>query len=223
MNCRHCGSAVAPPFSIWAAPPSNAYPDARAARAAETWYPLRLLSARNAGWCRPRTTPRRRTVHQRLRLLQLLSRRAGSHTPSGTSNRCPSASALGADHCVVEVAANDGYLLQFVKARGIPCLGIEPTASTAAAPRAPGIEIVERILRHARSARRLAAEGKAADLIGGEQRARPCARHQRLRRRLRAPAQAARRCDVRVSAPDAAGRGTTSSTRSTTSISPICR
>ena len=40
---------------------------------------------------------------------------------------------LGADDWVVEVASNDGYLLQYVAQRGIPCTGIEPTASTAAA------------------------------------------------------------------------------------------
>jgi SAM-dependent methyltransferase len=45
---------------------------------------------------------------------------------------------------VVEVASNDGYLLQFVKEAGIPCTGIEPTASTAAAARAKGIESIER-------------------------------------------------------------------------------
>ena len=44
---------------------------------------------------------------------------------------------------IVEVAANDGYLLQYVKARGIPCLGIEPTTSTADAARKKGIEIIE--------------------------------------------------------------------------------
>jgi len=44
---------------------------------------------------------------------------------------------------VVELAANDGYLLQFVAARGIPCLGVEPTASTAAAARAKGLEILQ--------------------------------------------------------------------------------
>ena len=44
--------------------------------------------------------------------------------------------ALGAHSQVVEVAANDGYLLQYVMDRGIPCLGVEPTASTAAAARA---------------------------------------------------------------------------------------
>ena len=44
---------------------------------------------------------------------------------------------------VVEVASNDGYLLQYVQERGIPCTGIEPTASTAAAARKRGIETVE--------------------------------------------------------------------------------
>lgn len=45
---------------------------------------------------------------------------------------------------VVEIASNDGYLLQFVKDAGIPCTGIEPTASTAAAARAKGIDSIER-------------------------------------------------------------------------------
>jgi hypothetical protein len=45
---------------------------------------------------------------------------------------------------VVEVASNDGYLLQFVKDAGIPCTGIEPTSSTAAASRNKGIETIER-------------------------------------------------------------------------------
>lgn len=50
---------------------------------------------------------------------------------------------LTADSRVVEVASNDGYLLQYVQQRGIPCLGIEPTASTAAASRLKGIETIE--------------------------------------------------------------------------------
>ena len=51
---------------------------------------------------------------------------------------------LGAGDWVVEIASNDGYLLQFVQAAGVPCTGIEPTASTAAAARAKGIESIER-------------------------------------------------------------------------------
>jgi SAM-dependent methyltransferase len=64
----------------------------------------------------------------------------------------------------VEVAANDGYLLQFVQARGIPCTGIEPTASTAAAARAKGLTIVEDFFG-TRLAEELTAQGKQADLI----------------------------------------------------------
>ena len=47
---------------------------------------------------------------------------------------------------VVEVASNDGYLLQYVRERGIRCLGIEPTASTAQVARARGVETVELFL-----------------------------------------------------------------------------
>ena len=65
-----------------------------------------------------------------------------------------------AQSLVVEVASNDGYLLQYVQARGIPCLGIEPTASTAQAARDKGIEIARKLLR--RRPRREAGRARAA-------------------------------------------------------------
>jgi SAM-dependent methyltransferase len=51
---------------------------------------------------------------------------------------------LTAESQVVEIASNDGYLLQYVQQRGIPCLGVEPTQATAAAARAKGIKTLER-------------------------------------------------------------------------------
>jgi len=45
---------------------------------------------------------------------------------------------------VVEIASNDGYLLQYFKQRGVPCLGVEPTSNTAAAAVARGIPTVVR-------------------------------------------------------------------------------
>jgi len=68
------------------------------------------------------------------------------------------------DSFVVEVASNDGYLLQFARARGIRCLGIEPTASTAASAREKGIESLEEFFGEALG-RRLAAERGPADLM----------------------------------------------------------
>ena len=46
---------------------------------------------------------------------------------------------LGSDSFVVEVASNDGYLLQHVQAKGIPCLGIEPSVNVGAAARERGV------------------------------------------------------------------------------------
>ena len=73
---------------------------------------------------------------------------------------------LDARHRVVEVASNDGYLLQYVRERGIPALGIEPTASTAAAARQKGIETLEEFFGVA-LATRLAGQNRQADLIVG--------------------------------------------------------
>jgi len=71
---------------------------------------------------------------------------------------------LGRDSLVVELASNDGYLLQFVQTRGIPCLGIEPTASTAQAARQRGIETIEEFFGEDLG-RRLARQRRPADLI----------------------------------------------------------
>jgi len=70
---------------------------------------------------------------------------------------------LDKESYIVEVAANDGYLLQYAKATGIPCLGIEPTTSTANAAREKGIEIVEAFFGVA-LAKELVAQGRQADL-----------------------------------------------------------
>ncbi len=50
---------------------------------------------------------------------------------------------LNHESFVIEVASNDGYLLQFFNAKGIPCVGIEPTKSTADVAKSKGIEVIE--------------------------------------------------------------------------------
>src|SRR3974377_636063 len=67
---------------------------------------------------------------------------------------------------VIEVACNDGYLLRNFVAAGIPCLGIEPTASTAAAWERLGFSVLRSFFGE-RLAEQLAADGKQADLIAG--------------------------------------------------------
>jgi SAM-dependent methyltransferase len=71
---------------------------------------------------------------------------------------------IGPDSLVVEVASNDGYLLQHVVARGIPALGIEPAANVAAAASERGIETIVRFFG-CELAAELAADGRRADLL----------------------------------------------------------
>lgn len=73
---------------------------------------------------------------------------------------------LGSGSLVIEVASNDGYLLQYFKERGVPSLGIEPAENIAKVAREKGIDTrVEFFTREL--AERLVNEGKAADLILG--------------------------------------------------------
>jgi len=164
LKCRHCEATLDLTFvDLGSAPPSNAYLTREDLAAPETWYPLRVLvctscwlvqtedhagreelfahdyayfSSTSAGWL----------AHSRAYVEEMVRRFD-----------------LGASSMVVEVAANDGYLLQYVKAAGVPCYGVEPTASTAAAARSKGIEIEESFFGVA-LAKRLAAAGRQADL-----------------------------------------------------------
>ena len=65
---------------------------------------------------------------------------------------------------VVEVGSNDGYLLKNFLANGVPCLGIEPTTSTATTAEKLGIPVLREFFGEVLG-KRLASEGRQADLI----------------------------------------------------------
>ncbi|MDO8310949.1 MAG: class I SAM-dependent methyltransferase [Sideroxyarcus sp.] len=164
MKCRHCQNELTLPLiDLGAAPPSNAYLTKQTLHAPEKYFPLRVLvcsecwlvqtedyagadelfSADYAYFSSFSTTWLKHAEQYVADMVQRFTLNANSH--------------------IVEVAANDGYLLQYAKARGIPCLGIEPTTSTADAARAKGIEIVEEFFG-IQLAKKLVAQGKQADL-----------------------------------------------------------
>ena len=164
MKCRHCDQDLRLPFlDLGSAPPSNAYLSEVALHAPETWYPLRLLV------CETCWLVQTEDHAGREQLFDADYAYFSSYASSWLAHAQTYARAmherlgLNAQSCVVEVAANDGYLLQYVREAGVPCYGIEPTASTAAAARAKNIEIVERFFGVA-LARELVAAGRQADL-----------------------------------------------------------
>jgi hypothetical protein len=74
--------------------------------------------------------------------------------------------ALGPKSFVVELASNDGYLLQYFVKRGIPCLGVEPAANVAAAAEKVGVQTMVAFFDE-KTANRMRSSGQMADLILG--------------------------------------------------------
>ena len=164
MNCRHCNEELSYQFiDLGSSPPSNSYLTSETMQQAESWYPLRVLVC-NHCW-----------------LVQTEDIVGASEMFSEDYAYFSSFSSSWLDHAkkyvedmierfdldersnIVEVAANDGYLLQYVKEQEIPCYGIEPTHGTAMAAKEKGIEIIEEFFGE-KLAVKLKEQGKGADL-----------------------------------------------------------
>lgn len=167
MKCRHCSTPLEHTFlDLGFAPPSNAYLTREDLTRLEKYYPLKVkvcgqcwlvqtedyaqadelfspdyayFSSTSTGWLAHAA----RYTEKMIRQLHLTQ-----------------------DSLVIEVASNDGYLLKNFVAAGIPCLGIEPTASTAAAAEKLGIPVMREFYGE-HLGKQLAANGQQADLIAG--------------------------------------------------------
>lgn len=164
MKCRHCASALALPLvDLGSAPPSNAYLTQETVRAPEKWFPLRVLVCTECWLAQTEDYAGADELFSADYAYFSSYSTTWLHHAERYVDDMQARFSLNETSRVVEVAANDGYLLQYVKAHGIPCLGIEPTASTATAARAKGVHIVEDFFG-VRLARELVAQGKQADL-----------------------------------------------------------
>ena len=153
-----------PFLDLGTAPPSNAFLTEERLRAPESWFPLRLLVCETCWLVQTEDYAGREAIFtDDYVYFSSISTSWVAHARRYVEAMCERF-ALGPSHRVVEVAANDGYLLQFVQARGVPCYGIEPTRSTADAARARGLEIVGEFFG-AELGDRLARSGRAADLL----------------------------------------------------------
>jgi 2-polyprenyl-3-methyl-5-hydroxy-6-metoxy-1,4-benzoquinol methylase len=167
MKCRHCGNPLKHVFlDLGFAPPSNAYLSEQDLHAPETWFPLKLFVCENCWLVQ---------TEDYARADQLFRDDYAYFSSTSTTwlehAKCYAEAmhqrlALDKGSFVIEVGSNDGYLLKNFLAYGIPCLGIEPTASTAAAAEALGIPVLREFFG-AQKARELASQGKQADLILG--------------------------------------------------------
>ncbi len=165
MNCRNCGEPVSLSLvDLGTSPPSNAYLSREALLSSETWFPLRVV------------------VCEQCWMVQTEQVDELEHLFNADYAYFSGYSSTWVDHCrqyaddmverlglddnsqMVEVASNDGTLFRCFQERGMECVGIEPTASTAAASRALGLTVVEEFLS-LELAESLRADGMCADLL----------------------------------------------------------
>ena len=165
MKCRHCGAELSLPLvDLASAPLSNAYLTEKTLHAPEKWYPLRVLVCEQCWLVQTEDFARADEMFDaEYAYFSGFSKSWLEHSERYVID-VAKRFGLNEESHVVEVAANDGYLLQYVKALNIPCTGVEPTASTAAAARGKGIPIVEQFFG-VELAREMVEKGMQADLM----------------------------------------------------------
>lgn len=167
MKCRHCNHKLEHVFlDLGFAPPSNAYLLPEDLQRPEKYFPLKIFVCEkcwlvqtqdfneadelfNDEYAYFSSTSTSWLAHAK-KYYDMIAKRLD----------------LGTDSFVIELASNDGYLLKNFVAAGIPCLGIEPTASTAQASRAINVPTQEEFFGEDMG-KKLTKDGKAADLIIG--------------------------------------------------------
>lgn len=167
MNCRHCDATLRQTFlDLGHAPLSNAYLSRVSVKEPEIYYPLKLLVCEQCwlvqteDYASPEelfsadyayfSSVSESWLAHAARYALMVTARLG----------------LSSTSFVIEIASNDGYLLKNFLAAGIPCLGIEPTASTAATAEAIGVSTLREFFSK-ELAQTMIERGQAADLILG--------------------------------------------------------
>jgi SAM-dependent methyltransferase len=167
MNCRHCHAPLDHLFlDLGFAPPSNAFLKAEDLAKPELYFPLKLYVCTRCWMVQTEDCARADELFtSNYAYFSSVSQSWLDHA-SRYAEKITRRLGLGQNSFVIEIAANDGYLLKNFVARSIPCLGIEPTADTAEAAKQIGIPVLREFFGEA-LAYQLRTENRQADLIIG--------------------------------------------------------
>ena len=132
MNCRHCGSSLEHTFlDLGFAPPSNAYLNASDLKCPELYFPLKIRVCDQCWLVQTEDYASADSLFTSDYAYFSSTSQSWVMHAERYSDRMISELKLTKESFVIEIASNDGYLLKNFVARDIPCLGIEPTDSTA--------------------------------------------------------------------------------------------
>lgn len=167
MKCRCCQYNVTKSFvDLGHQPPSNAYLTREQLERPETTYPLHAFVCESCWLVQVAShTSASELFTDDYAYFSSVSTSWLDHARRYVEQIVPRLS-LGPQSLVVEVASNDGYLLQYIKQAGIPCVGIEPTSSTAISARQKGIETIEEFFGRAFAEAFVGQRGQCDLLIG---------------------------------------------------------
>jgi SAM-dependent methyltransferase len=165
--CRSCGTPLKHSFAnLGLSPVSNAFVKPENATQGEMFFPLHAHVCHHCWLVQlPSTTEAAAHFHDDYVYFSSYSSSWVEHAHRYVESMIRRLG-LNASSRVMELASNDGYLLQHFVQAGIPCLGIEPSANTAAAARQKGVESREMFFGRD-SAAQLADEGWKVDLLLG--------------------------------------------------------
>ena len=167
MKCRFCQHELTHEFiDLVNSPPSNSFLSPEELNKPEVFYPLRLFVCEKCFLVQIDEYKRSEEIFsEKYAYFSSFSSTWLEHARQYVEMITPRLG-LNKEAFVVEIGANDGYLLQYFKEKNIPCLGIEPAKSTADVARDKGIEVVTEFFG-TKLAERLVIEGRKADLIVG--------------------------------------------------------
>jgi len=165
MKCRHCQAELEQVFAdLGSSPPSNSYLTSQNLRQPEVFFPLLVYVCEKCWLVQTADFASREELFTPdYSYFSSYSSTFIEHARN-YADKMQAMLSLGEYSQVVEVASNDGYLLQFFQERNIPNLGIEPTESTASVAREKGITTLSEFFG-VELAGKLIAEGLRADLM----------------------------------------------------------
>ena len=167
MKCRFCQMQLDHVFlDLGSAPPSNAFLSKQQLSEPEIYFPLKLFTCPECFLVQVDEVQNHTALFSDNYIyFSSFSKSWLAHAKHYADAACKTLN-LTCKSLVVEIASNDGYLLQYFQELQIPCIGIEPTASTAHAARLKGIETIERFFGRAFADELTADRGKADLIIG---------------------------------------------------------
>ncbi len=167
MNCRHCRKPLLHTFlDLGFAPPSNAYLSKDDLSRPELYLPLKVKVCDQCWLVQTEDYADADALFTaKYAYFSSTSSSWLAHAKRYSEKMIADLALTSSSH-VIEVASNDGYLLKNFVAAGIPCLGIEPTDSTAAEALKLGIPVLREFFGEDLG-QQLANEGKQADLVAG--------------------------------------------------------